>query len=102
MRYAPKLRRYTAYTRGIDRELVKIPLRAYNDADAVGRAVYQCEGLRALVAPVRDVSRSMVYILAEVTDDEDNGREVWVNPLITHGATDPSELYLLDRERGWV
>lgn len=102
MRYAHKMHRYTAFTRGLDRELVRIPLRARNDADAVGRAVYQCEGLRQAVAPVRDVSRSLCYILIEVTADEDNGRAVWENPLLERGAQDPAPLYLMDRDRGWV
>lgn len=102
MRYAPKLHRYTAFTRGIGRELVKIPLKAYNDADAVGRAVYQCEGLRRVIAAERDVSRTMAYILVEVTADEDDGRAVWVNPLIERSMEDPSEIYLQDTERRWI
>jgi hypothetical protein len=44
----------------------------------------------------------MAYILAEIVCDDDNGREVWVNPLVHRGAVNPLEIYLSDRERGWT
>lgn len=102
MRYAPKIRRYTAFTRGVDQEVVRIPLRAYGDCEAVARAVYQCEGLRQAYAAVRDVRHTMAYILAELTCDDDNGREVYRCPLLDRPGLDPAGLYLLDRDRGWV
>lgn len=102
MRYTPKFRRYTAFMRGIDQELVSIPLRAYNDCEAVARAVYQCEGLRQAWGASRDLTHTMAYILAELTCDDDNGREVYRCPLLDHPGLDPAGLYLLDRDRGWV
>lgn len=103
MRYAPKIRRYTAFTRGAAHELVRIPLKAYSDADAVARAVYQCEGRRQLLAAAcGDQSRTTAYLLAEVVCDDDNGRQVWESPLLSRPGARPGDLYLSDRERGWV
>lgn len=103
MRYAPKIRRYTAFTRGAAHELICIPLKAYNDADAVARAVYQCEGRRQLLAALGgDLTHSRAYLLSEVVCDDDNGRQVWESPLLSRPGAEPGALYLSDRERGWV